>query len=223
MKLKYYLRGLGIGIAVTTLILSLANLNKNTMTDAEIIEKAKTLGMVMAYEEGVLDESDTDNQIEEVNPEEEMNREEVQEKDSEDLSEEIADASEIDVAPESNIEDTNKEEQNKANEETETSTEAAPNEKRDENEIKESENQTDDEQGTQLQETGKTVVITVNGGDGSDAVARKLEAAGVIKDAKAFDLFLCQKGYDKRLCTGSHTIIIGDDDEAIAQKLMKKG
>lgn len=194
MKLKYYLRGLGIGIAVTTLILSLANLNKNTMTDAEIIEKAKTLGMVMAYEEGVLEESDTDNQIEEGNPEEEMNREEVQEKDSEDLSEE-----------------------------TVTSNEEAPKEEQDENETLESENQTDDEEGKQLQNTEKTVVITVNGGDGSDAVARKLEAAGVIKDAKAFDLFLCQKGYDKRLCTGSHTIIIGDDDEAIAQKLMKKG
>ncbi len=42
MKLKYYLRGLGIGKAITALIMGLA-LSKNTkesMTDEEIKERA---------------------------------------------------------------------------------------------------------------------------------------------------------------------------------------
>ncbi|MBQ8666492.1 MAG: hypothetical protein IJ526_06495, partial [Lachnospiraceae bacterium] len=48
MKLKFYLRGLGIGIAVTALVMGLA-LGKNTkesMTDEEIKERAAELGMV---------------------------------------------------------------------------------------------------------------------------------------------------------------------------------
>ena len=48
MKLKYYLRGLGIGIIVTTILLMIAfALHKPTMSDADIIARAKQLGMVM--------------------------------------------------------------------------------------------------------------------------------------------------------------------------------
>jgi Predicted periplasmic solute-binding protein len=42
MKLKYYMRGLGIGICVTTLIMSFG---KEKMTDQEIIKRAQELGM----------------------------------------------------------------------------------------------------------------------------------------------------------------------------------
>ena len=48
MKLKYYLRGLGIGIIITTIVLMIAYSGRNTeMTDEEIIARAKSLGMVM--------------------------------------------------------------------------------------------------------------------------------------------------------------------------------
>ena len=46
MKLKYYLRGLGIGILVTTVILSLAGIGRKNMTDEEVVKRAKELGMV---------------------------------------------------------------------------------------------------------------------------------------------------------------------------------
>ena len=49
MKLKYYMRGLGIGIVLTTLILTIAN-PKEKLTDREIIERAKILGMQEAGE-----------------------------------------------------------------------------------------------------------------------------------------------------------------------------
>ncbi|MCR5832308.1 MAG: hypothetical protein K6G67_09245, partial [Lachnospiraceae bacterium] len=48
MKLKYYLRGLGIGVAVTAIVMGLA-LSKNTkgsMTDEEVKARAAELGMV---------------------------------------------------------------------------------------------------------------------------------------------------------------------------------
>lgn len=46
MKLRYYLRGLGIGIVVTALIMGLSNRDARPLTDAEIKAKAATLGMV---------------------------------------------------------------------------------------------------------------------------------------------------------------------------------
>lgn len=46
MKLKYYLRGLGIGILVTTVILSIAGAGKKGMSEEEIRQRAKELGMV---------------------------------------------------------------------------------------------------------------------------------------------------------------------------------
>ncbi|NLK26792.1 MAG: hypothetical protein GX306_00390 [Clostridiales bacterium] len=49
MKLKYYLRGLGIGIILTTLIFILSGYQKKP-TDEEIIELAKGLGMTMVNE-----------------------------------------------------------------------------------------------------------------------------------------------------------------------------
>ena len=48
MKFKYYLRGLGIGILISTIILSISfAMKKNDLSDDEIIAMAKELGMVM--------------------------------------------------------------------------------------------------------------------------------------------------------------------------------
>lgn len=48
MKLKYYLRGLGIGIIITTLVLMIAySGHKTELTEEEIIARAEELGMVM--------------------------------------------------------------------------------------------------------------------------------------------------------------------------------
>ena len=55
MRLKYYLRGLGIGIVVTAVIMGVsAERQKPVMTDEQIIARAKELGMV--EQEGILAE-----------------------------------------------------------------------------------------------------------------------------------------------------------------------
>ena len=47
MKLKYYLRGMGIGIILTAIVMGFAlGGRKATISDAEVIERAKSLGMV---------------------------------------------------------------------------------------------------------------------------------------------------------------------------------
>lgn len=53
MKLKYYLRGLGIGIIITTIILSIASgKDSKSLSDEEIIARASELGMVMEEKGG---------------------------------------------------------------------------------------------------------------------------------------------------------------------------
>ena len=48
MKLKYYLRGLGIGIIVTTIVLTISNATGGkSMSDEDVIKRAEALGMVM--------------------------------------------------------------------------------------------------------------------------------------------------------------------------------
>ena len=60
MKLKYYLRGLGIGIITTTILLMIAfALHKPVMSDEDIIARAKQLGMVMPEDEEPLQDTGT--------------------------------------------------------------------------------------------------------------------------------------------------------------------
>ena len=49
MKLKYYLRGAGVGIIVCTLIWIIAG-GGNTISDREVVDRAKKLGMVYPNE-----------------------------------------------------------------------------------------------------------------------------------------------------------------------------
>ena len=48
MKLKYYLRGIGIGVIVTTLIMTISSyIHNNNLSDEKIMKEALKLGMVM--------------------------------------------------------------------------------------------------------------------------------------------------------------------------------
>jgi len=51
MKLKYYLRGLGMGIIFATLIMTISSvIHNNNLSEETIIKEAKKLGMVMPEE-----------------------------------------------------------------------------------------------------------------------------------------------------------------------------
>ena len=67
MERKYYLRGLGIGIVMTAIIMGIALSGNHKMTDEEIIARAKELGMV---EDTYLSDLDDSKQQEEQNIEE---------------------------------------------------------------------------------------------------------------------------------------------------------
>lgn len=87
MKLKYYLRGLGLGIVLTAILMGVT-LGRNTskMSDEEIIKRAKQLGMVEAestlssYSETAKG-SEADDEVNNIAPDSELDqkREEVSE------------------------------------------------------------------------------------------------------------------------------------------------
>ena len=184
MERKYYLRGLGIGIVVTAIIMGIATSGKRGMTDEEIIARAKELGMV---ENTVLSEK----------TEEEAETE---------AAVDIANAE--DATEKSAIEETKK---------PETSTEQKQNTTE---ETKKPETSTERQTTADKKEDITSAVvktITVNSGDGSYTVAKKLAEAGVVTSAENFDTYLCQNGYDKKLRTGNFSIPADASDEQIAR------
>ena len=79
MKLKYYLKGAGLGIIFATLIMILScSLHNNEMSRDEIIKEAEKLGMIMPQEEEVQkDTSSKDDELpeDEAKPQESENKE----------------------------------------------------------------------------------------------------------------------------------------------------
>ncbi|MDO4188787.1 MAG: hypothetical protein Q4D29_07330, partial [Lachnospiraceae bacterium] len=77
MKLRMYLRGLGLGMVVTALVMAFGvKTNNKTMTDAEVRARAKELGMV--EETGTLKEAVEEKKVEEVaKPEETAEAEDI--------------------------------------------------------------------------------------------------------------------------------------------------
>lgn len=187
MKLKYYMRGLGIGIVVTALLMGFAiSKQKEPMTDEEIRQRALEMGMI--EQNGVL---------------------------ADDLG-----VDETEIVPEETVEDVSEE---ISGETVEDVQEAEPSEQPDDNIVNVSDNEpadvaeeSDIEESVTVEEF---VVITVNGGDGSRTVANKLQEAGLVEDAASYDVYLCQNGYDKRIATGNHEILVGASLEEIAKEI----
>ena len=184
MERKYYLRGLGIGIVVTAIIMGIATSGKRGMTDEEIIARAKELGMVenTVLSEKTEEEAETEADVDIANAE---------------------DATEKSAIEETKKPETSTEQKQNTTEETkkpETSTEQQT---------------TDDKKEDITSAVVKT--ITVNSGDGSYTVAKKLAEAGVVTSAENFDTYLCQNGYDKKLRTGNFSIPADASDEQIAR------
>ena len=197
MKLKYYLRGLGIGILVTTVILSLAGVGRKNMTDEEVVKRAKELGMV---ESTLLSDLSDQTKTDEVRPTEPETS--LQPKTSEPEAgpepEEPASTPETSAAPE---------ETPVAPEETPVALEETP---------------VSPENGNPDTSAGETVTLVIGRGESSTTVSKNLKKAGIVEDAAAFDRFLCNNGYDKKIITGTYEIPYGASEEEIAKIITRK-
>lgn len=206
VKLKYYLRGLGIGILVTALIMGFVTKDNRPLTDAEIKAAAAGLGMVESDSLRLAD-LPQDQTTEPVKKPEDIpeSGEETSsgpEKESETAAEDTA---EQEKEPETTAEDTAEQEK-----EPETAMEDTAEATVEPEEASESTAET-------TQESGTDISVTVSAGSGSRTVCNRLEEAGVITDAAEFDKYLCDQGYSKRICVGTFEIPADASWEEIAK------
>ncbi len=208
MKLKYYLRGLGIGIMVTTLILTLSSgVKKTEMTDAEIKERASELGMVdeksmlLSEAEKLADGSESDDRISSAASGNAVSSDRAVSSDGTISSDKILSAN---AAISGNILSTD----TVPYKDTVSESSAGPGSNTADNKV--SGDPGDDISASEntTAEKGVPLIITINidRGESSTSVAKKLKAAGLIGDSAGFDAYLCEKGYDRRLVTGKHMI-----------------
>lgn len=206
MNLKYYLRGLGIGIVITALIMGITSgSRKETLSNEEIKERARALGMV--------EESTVLADILEPSPDTQKESKPTQ-------------TPAATQEPQSTITPTPEPIPTVTPEPTPTvapTPEPTPTAEATAEPVP-----TATPAPVQTPETSpengeaSTVTIQINKGDGSLTVSRKLEEAGLVASAAEFDSYLCQNGYDKRLNVGTFEIPAGADAEQIAKILARQ-
>ena len=215
MKLKYYLRGLGIGMAVTALILGISFSGRQgqeaqTLTDEQIRERASELGMVDSSELTLAELQNSAQPQTTMEPE---------------VTEETKPTTE----PENTIEPETTTEP-KATAEPETTTE--PKATAEPETTAELEMTTESEMTTEPEATEEPELITapeqsqttltIKKGSDSGSVSRMFYEAGLVENAKAFDNYLCNNGYSRSINPGIYEIAPGTSEEEIAKIITGK-
>ena len=227
MEKKYYFRGLGLGIIVTAVIMGIAlsgGGKKEKMTDAEVIARAKELGMI---EDSTLLESSQEKEAADEQHETDaapVQKEETVKKDiavakQKEAAEQTANQNQEEEKPDVGSPESLQEKENKAAE-AENPTESDTAEAADQNPV-EKKSPADTNEMTKQDEdapkSGTVKSVTISSGDGSYTVAKKLSDAGVVSSADAYDNFLCANGYDKKLRPGTFEIPANASEEQIAR------
>lgn len=215
MERRYYLRGLGLGILITAIIMGAAQRGSKEMSDEEVRQRARELGMI---ENTVLSEPVAE-------PEADAEQAETDLAAAEEKSEEAAPADTEAVTEdtqEAAADEENSEEQSGAEDsqeqadavEAQTEPEQADAQTASEEETEQS---TGAQSETKTAASGEAQIFTIDKGDSSVSVAQKLEQAGLISSAASYDRFLCDNGYDKKIRAGEYTIPADAGDEQIAR------
>ncbi len=208
MKLKYYLRGLGIGIAVTALLMGYSNKNRAAEPKAEVATE-ETAGDLLADRNGeatteeVIEQSTVENVTVETDSAETSEEETSQQETASELESSTQEAetiTEIESVTETETESVQAEETTDKKEQTQSSTEA--------------------DAGNALPQT--TIEINIVRGDDSGTVARKLQNAGMVESATEYDAYLMQHGYDKKIRVGKVEIPVDATWQEIAEYISGK-
>ena len=209
MRLKYYLRGLGLGIIFAVIIMMIGfHDNKQSMSDTEIIEKAKTLGMVEAKNISgtVADEynsektdssaanSDASSQKAETEQDSQMQDSQTAQEDTqqEDIQP-AADAKQEDTQPAADAKQEDTQPAADAKQET-----------------------------VEPQDAVTTYTISVTSQDTCRTIAEKLKALNLVDDAEQFRIYMGQKGADHFIADGEHVIPQGASYDDIITILTQK-
>ena len=209
MKLKYYLRGLGVGIICTAILMGIAlsGNKKEKLTDTEIIERARLLGMVMEDEQATEPEAGQ----EQPDPKEQAQGEAPGANDSEQDRKDDPDGDGASKSP-----DSSDGEQEEAQGEQGDGEETAP-----DGDTEGSGEEAPDgapEDGT---DDGMEVAFEIAAGDHSEDICERLYQAGLISDAAKFNAYMTEKGVYVRLRVGVHQIPKGATEDEIMEILQK--
>ena len=208
MKLKYYLRGLGIGIVVTALLMGYSNKNRAAEPKAEVATE-ETAGDLLADRNGeatteeVIEQSTVENVTVETDSAETSEEETSQQETASELESSTREAetiTETESVTETETESVQAEETTDKKEQTQSSTEA--------------------DAGNALPQT--TIEINIVRGDDSGTVARKLQNAGMVESATEYDAYLMQHGYDKKIRVGKVEIPVDATWQEIAEYISGK-
>lgn len=230
MRVKYYLRGLGCGIIFSAIVLSVSFSGKSDkqISDAEIIQRAKQLGMIDG-EKGDTEEVGSElqeNTEEEKIPVKVENEDNTSEKDTEiksvaDVKDEKKDSSGTNsktdtLKEESDSKKENKEEESDNKEISKTKDES---EVKDENSNKK-ENESQNESATA--QTKEFVTITIRSGQVCRQIAEDLERKGIVDDAEAFRNYMGQRGLASSIRSGTFQVPKGASYKELADCLTNK-
>ena len=226
MRFKYYLRGIGLGIifAVLIMIIAIHNHKDSFLSDKEIIEKAKELGMVMS-----------DNNSENISGTElkfgsESSTTEIYKVDTETAKapsesassqkndktiskdSESEDAQSDGASTNKNLTDKTTEDKNstdkttdKASEDknsTDKTTDKASEDKNSTDKTSEKSSENKDAKNNNSQ-TNDYVIIKVKQGDVCRTISEALQNLGLVDDAEDFRKYMGKKGYADRIHAGS--------------------
>lgn len=227
MKLKYYLRGLGIGIIVTTIILMICfSRQKSSVSDEEIMKRAAELGMIMPEEVGLTVENSEiesterqtgmSNQDELKKPDQNENPDASNTDEGNQTDEPTQDVmAESDAAPQDAGEPSSEPAQDDTAQSSESAQDAA---------VQSGETPQDNQQGTADGGQGATEVykLLIQHGDVCRTVCDTLAANGVIADSESFRKYLMELGYASFLSVGEYDIPYGISMEEVAE-ILKAG
>ncbi len=236
MRFKYYLRGIGLGIifAVLIMIIAIHNHKDSFLSDKEIIEKAKELGMVMSdnNSENISgtelkfgSESST-TEIYKVDTEtakapsesvSSQKNDKTISKDSESEDKNSTDKASEDKNSTENSTDKASEDKNS----TEKTTDKASEDKASTEKTSKKSSENKDTKNNNSQ-TNDCVIIKVKQGDVCRTISEALQNLGLIDDAEDFRKYMGKKGYADRIHAGEYKIPRNSTYEEIAQILIKK-
>ena len=216
MKLKFYLRGIGLGIIVAVALCISAGMKKDQISDEEIIKRAEALGMVPSSEtlNESVDEAIRDGLETEEMTENDASGDAAAVKVNEDIPATEPDETEVnpDEADNSNFDETPP----AAGSDGAATPKVTPTLTK---EVTPAPTKEPDKDTNDTENDTEYITVVVERGSGSDTVARKIEAAGLVANASEFDRYLCNNGYDKRISAGNHKIPINAREEEIAKIL----
>ena len=235
MRLKSYLKGLGLGIFVTALILSIAADRSNgDISDDEIKKRAEKLGMVSENSMLLLEAKNMADNAQKsamasvsgdtVSGSKSVGKEKLP--DGTVSAGAVSDNGEI-IREKNTGNTVSSETASKVSEAEDAASTAGKNtpDTASDNTTVSSDTDTkpaDNNSKTKTSDPSDVVVITVNSGESSISVATKMAEAGLVNDARQFDSYLVLSGYDRKLVVGSHPIPKGSSADEMGALLTSK-